>query len=54
MTIKQLIDALCANGVDRNLEIAINTPCDDKNWYGIQSIQSITFDDEVCIFDCDL
>ena len=51
MTIKQLIDTLCANGVDRNLEIAINVPCDDKNWY---DIQSIAFDDEVCIFDCDL
>ena len=51
MTIRQLIDALCADGINCNLEIAINTPCDDKNWY---DIQSITFDDEVCIFDCDL
>ena len=51
MTIKQLIDTLCADGVNRDLEIAINAPCDDMNWY---KVQSIAFDDEVCIFDCDL
>jgi len=51
MTIKQLIDTLCADGVNRDLEIAINVPCDDENWH---DIQSITFDDEVCIFDCNL
>ena len=51
MTIRQLIDVLCADGINRDLEIAINVPCDDKNWC---DIQSIIFDDEVCIFDCDL
>ena len=51
MKIEQLIDMLCTNEVDRNLEIAINVPCDGKNWY---DIQSIAFDDEVCIFDCNL
>ena len=51
MTVKQLIDVLCADGANRNLEIAINVSCDDEDWY---DIQSVTFDDEVCIFNCDL